>query len=128
LRTPSDVLASSVRYLPPLACPFFLTAPVRTALYTLSLHDALPIFCTRWRAISARRRRRISSSLLPENIGPTTTSIQPILPLTMSTGHSLKTSYRFSIISVRQRSSFFDVIIRYRPQIYPNEFDAPAAR
>src|SRR6266852_852041 len=42
--------------------------------------------CTRWRANSARRRRRISSSLLPENIGPTTTSIQPILPLTMSTG------------------------------------------
>src|SRR5216684_5795440 len=41
--------------------------------------------CTRWRAISARRRRRISSSLFPENIGPTTTSIQPMLPLTMST-------------------------------------------
>src|SRR5215813_1138020 len=41
--------------------------------------------CTRWRAISARRKRRISSSLLPENIGPTTTSIQPIFPLTMST-------------------------------------------
>src|SRR5690242_2186022 len=41
--------------------------------------------CTRWRAISARRRRRISSSLLPENMGPTMTSIQPILPLTMST-------------------------------------------
>src|SRR6267143_1926862 len=41
--------------------------------------------CTRCRAISARRSRRISSSLLPENIGPTTTSIQPILPLTMST-------------------------------------------
>src|SRR5215813_3162696 len=41
--------------------------------------------CTRWRAISARRRRRISSSLLPENIGPTTTSIQPIFPLTIST-------------------------------------------
>src|SRR3977135_505999 len=41
--------------------------------------------CTRWRAICARRSRRISSSLLPENIGPTTTSIQPILPLTMST-------------------------------------------
>src|SRR5215510_294011 len=41
--------------------------------------------CTRCRAISARRKRRISSSLLPENIGPTTTSIQPIFPLTMST-------------------------------------------
>ena len=27
----------------------------------------------------------MSSSLLPENIGPTTTSIQPMLPLTMST-------------------------------------------
>src|SRR5690242_3196169 len=40
--------------------------------------------CTRCRANSARRRRRISSSLLPENIGPTTTSIQPIFPLTMS--------------------------------------------
>src|SRR5712692_12046240 len=41
--------------------------------------------CTRSRAISARRSRRISSSLLPENIGPTITSIQPMLPLTMST-------------------------------------------
>src|ERR1700682_439049 len=41
--------------------------------------------CTRCRAISARRKRRISSSLFPENMGPTTTSIQPILPLTMST-------------------------------------------
>src|SRR6266849_2749287 len=41
--------------------------------------------CTRCRAISARRSRRINSSLLPENIGPTITSIQPMLPLTMST-------------------------------------------
>src|SRR6267143_4374449 len=41
--------------------------------------------CTRCRAISARRSRRINSSLFPENIGPTTTSIQPILPLTIST-------------------------------------------
>src|SRR5262252_3860905 len=41
--------------------------------------------CTRCRAISARRSRRISSSLLPENIGPTTTSIHPMLPFTMST-------------------------------------------
>src|SRR5438445_408731 len=41
--------------------------------------------CTRCRANSARRNRRINSSLLPENIGPTTTSIQPIFPLTMST-------------------------------------------
>src|ERR1700679_3147193 len=41
--------------------------------------------CTRCFAISARRRRRMSSSLLPENIGPTTTSIQPMLPLTIST-------------------------------------------
>src|SRR5262252_5179912 len=32
---------------------------------------------TRCRAISARRRRRISSSLLPLNIGPQTTSSQP---------------------------------------------------
>src|SRR6478672_13350178 len=31
----------------------------------------------RWPAISARRRRRISSSLLPQNIGPHTTSSQP---------------------------------------------------
>src|SRR5579859_2978136 len=36
--------------------------------------------CTRWRAISARRSRRISSSLLPLNIGPQITSIQPRLP------------------------------------------------
>ena len=32
---------------------------------------------TRWPAISARRRRRIISSLLPENIGPQITSSQP---------------------------------------------------
>src|ERR1700676_918002 len=51
--------------------------------------DGLKI-CTRCRAISARRRRRISSSLLPENIGPTTTSIQPMLPLTMSTQRLLE--------------------------------------
>src|SRR5256885_565091 len=31
----------------------------------------------RWPAISARRSRRISSSLLPLNIGPQTTSSQP---------------------------------------------------
>src|SRR2546423_14723566 len=31
----------------------------------------------RWPAISARRRRRINSSLLPLNIGPQTTSSQP---------------------------------------------------
>src|ERR1041384_1323133 len=37
--------------------------------------------CTRCRAISARRSRRISSSLLPLNIGPQMTSIQPRLPL-----------------------------------------------
>src|SRR5437868_3086527 len=41
---------------------------------------------TRLRAIIARRRRRISSSLLPENIGPQITSIQPTLPVTMSIG------------------------------------------
>ena len=33
--------------------------------------------CTRSRAMAARRRIRISSSDLPENIGPATTSIQP---------------------------------------------------
>src|SRR5258708_1938715 len=34
--------------------------------------------CTFWRAIWARRTRRISSSLLPLNMLPTTTSIQPV--------------------------------------------------
>src|SRR5579863_7845209 len=34
----------------------------------------------------ARRRRRISSSLLPENMGPHTTSIQPIGLVTISIG------------------------------------------
>ena len=34
---------------------------------------------TRWPAISARRSRRIISSLLPLNIGPQTTSSQPPL-------------------------------------------------
>src|SRR5713101_6616642 len=49
--------------------------------------------CTRCRAISARRSRRINSSLLPENIGPTITSIQPMLPLTMSTAAPASYSY-----------------------------------
>src|SRR5713226_6997265 len=40
--------------------------------------------CTRFRAMVARRRRRISSSLLPENMGPQITSIQPRLPVTIS--------------------------------------------
>src|SRR5262249_42407263 len=52
--------------------------------------------CTRCRAISARRRRRISSSLLPENIGPTTTSIHPMLPFTISTRLSLLSTADFS--------------------------------
>src|SRR5580658_1224794 len=33
--------------------------------------------CTRLRAMPARRRRRINSSLLPENIGPQIASIHP---------------------------------------------------
>src|SRR6266542_1182080 len=40
--------------------------------------------CTRLRAIMDRRSRRISSSLLPENIGPQITSIHPTLPVTIS--------------------------------------------
>jgi hypothetical protein len=32
----------------------------------------------------ARRKRRINSSLLPENMGPQMTSIQPTLPVMMS--------------------------------------------
>jgi 2-polyprenyl-3-methyl-5-hydroxy-6-metoxy-1,4-benzoquinol methylase len=36
------------------------------------------------RAIMERRKRRINSSLLPENIGPQITSIQPRFPLTKS--------------------------------------------
>src|SRR6185369_17288598 len=39
---------------------------------------------TRFRAIMARRNRRISSSLLPENMGPQITSIHPMLPVMMS--------------------------------------------
>ena len=39
---------------------------------------------TRLRAIMARRRRRINSSLLPENMGPQMTSIHPTLPVMMS--------------------------------------------
>ena len=35
---------------------------------------------TFWRAICARRTRRISSSLLPLNMLPTMTSIQPARP------------------------------------------------
>ena len=36
--------------------------------------------CTRWRAICARRSRRMSSSLLPLNMLPVMTSIQPGAP------------------------------------------------
>src|SRR6516164_9410671 len=73
--------------------------------------------CTRWRAISARRNLRINSSLLPENIGPTTTSIQPMLPLTMSTSAPLavlaELTNRFFQLpggtSLGMRRSFFPV-------------------
>src|ERR1017187_9420099 len=41
---------------------------------------------TRLRAIMARRKRLISSSLLPENMGPQITSIHPTLPVMMSIG------------------------------------------
>src|SRR5271170_2410831 len=40
--------------------------------------------CTRFRAMMERRSRRISSSLLPENMGPQIASIQPRLPVTIS--------------------------------------------
>jgi hypothetical protein len=36
---------------------------------------------------------------LPENMGPTTTSIQPILPFTMSTGCSWNGSYWLLVFS-----------------------------
>src|SRR5690349_18885967 len=42
--------------------------------------------CTRLRAIMDRRKRRISSSLFPENIGPQITSIHPTFPVTISIG------------------------------------------
>ena len=38
----------------------------------------------RLRAMTARRRRRISSSLFPENMGPQIASIQPVLGTTSS--------------------------------------------
>src|SRR3984893_2457207 len=75
--------------------------------------------CTRWRAIPARRSRRMSSSLLPENIGPTTTSIQPMLPFTMSTRYLLtqhlageKRISRFGPCKVRTTS-----LLRYFPSL-----------
>jgi hypothetical protein len=40
--------------------------------------------CTRFRAIMARRSRRINSSLLPENMGPQMASIHPMLGITIS--------------------------------------------
>src|SRR3712207_5452602 len=40
----------------------------------------------------ARRSRRISSSLFPENIGPQITSIQPMLPIANSIGTSMLSS------------------------------------
>src|SRR5947208_783277 len=57
--------------------------------------------CTRLRAIMARRNRRISSSLLPENIGPQITSIQPRLPVKNS---------------IRQYTSVEALSTRARPQ------------
>src|SRR4051794_34721584 len=43
---------------------------------------------TRFRAIMALRRRLISSSLFPENMGPQMTSIHPTLPVMMSMNRS----------------------------------------
>ena len=51
---------------------------------------------TRLRAIMARRRRRINSSLLPENMGPQITSIHPTLPLMMSIPAAVYTRFSTS--------------------------------
>src|SRR4051812_37932089 len=61
--------------------------------------------CTRFRAMVARRRRRINSSLLPENMGPQTTSIQPIFPVMTSIFSRLQAEARAAL-----RRQSFDVI------------------
>src|SRR5690349_22628292 len=56
-----------------------ILAPARLTTWPRSKRSSSRGFAisARWPAISARRSRRISSSLLPLNIGPQTTSSQP---------------------------------------------------
>src|SRR5271170_3223083 len=58
--------------------------------------------CTRLRAIMARRSRRISSSLLPENMGPQIASIHPRLPLTKSIENRFAASYHGWVVAQRR--------------------------
>src|SRR6266705_6371746 len=44
-------------------CYFFFNAPATTEIYTLSLHDALPIFRRATEAVSDRRVRRAHRAL-----------------------------------------------------------------
>jgi hypothetical protein len=62
--------------------------------------------CTRWRAICARRRRRMSSSLLPLNMLPVMTSSQPGLGVNESMGDARRqTRDRYSPVSVLMRTT-----------------------
>jgi hypothetical protein len=42
--------------------------------------------CTFWRAMVARRRRRINSSVLPQNVEPVITSMEPVVCLVCCPG------------------------------------------
>src|SRR5207253_9096268 len=53
-----------------LLCVFFFTAPATTEIYTLSLHDALPISHRTARG-RVRRGSRISSPMTEANSSPT---------------------------------------------------------
>src|SRR5438445_8989867 len=53
---------------------FFFTAPATPQIYTLSLHDALPIFCTPVRATSATsaEREATRAASMPKEPSPLT--------------------------------------------------------
>src|SRR5687768_18460909 len=54
-----------------LLCFFFFTDPPTTEIYTLSLHDALPIYCVRFAnrgRLSSRESLRVRGWLFPRQI------------------------------------------------------------
>src|ERR1039458_6654539 len=66
---------------------------------------------TCWRAMRARFRRRISSSLLPENMGPVMTSMRP-------------TSARPGFAGVMVRMPFADLEIEGETAVVPRDRDS----
>src|SRR5580704_6162661 len=125
VRQSSRVLISEA---PPMASDFIRMSVCDTislSEYRLSITGLNT--CTRLRAIMARRNRRISSSLLPENMGPQIASIHPRLPETKS----IKTVLRLFGCSVQRfgslAASYHGLVFAQRRIIVPEKLDHAGA-